>query len=160
MIVGLLAITAAPSTAASQRASKDRGAAAVLGTWRLVSFDVNDASLREMIGPHPSGLLMYSGDGYMMVQILPTLDRPAQPVAFGAFTPSQALDLLRGYNAYYGTYTVDPSAHTVTHHQLGSMGPNGRATADLVRSFHFQGSQLVLTTLQQPSVRLTWERVK
>jgi hypothetical protein len=70
------------------------------------------------------------------------------------------LNLLRGYVAYHGTYTVDQRARTVTHHQLGSLGPSGRATTDVIRSFQLQGSRLVLTTNDQPPILLTWERVK
>ena len=39
-------------------------------------------------------------------------------------TPEEALDALDDYIAYFGTYSIDEHARTVTHHRLGSVQPS------------------------------------
>lgn len=55
--------------------------------------------------------------------------------------PSNNSRSVNGYDAYFGTYTVDETNHTVTHHLEGAL-----ATADvgksLVRTFQVSGSTL------------------
>ena len=52
-------------------------------------------------------------------------------------TPDEALAALDGHIAYFGTYTIDEPAQTVTHHRIGSVQPGD--TADLVRKFTIEG---------------------
>jgi hypothetical protein len=56
--------------------------------------------------------------------------------------PSDAIYLSNGYDAYFGTYTVDEEKHTVTHHVEGSASKQ-LVGKDLVRSFTFSGDRLV-----------------
>ncbi|MCX4460514.1 lipocalin-like domain-containing protein (plasmid) [Streptomyces sp. NBC_01340] len=52
--------------------------AALIGTWRLVSYEatsVDDGEVVRPYGEHPLGLIMYTADGYMSAQIT-TPDRP------------------------------------------------------------------------------------
>jgi hypothetical protein len=68
------------------------------------------------------------------------------------------LDVIRGYAAYSGTYTVDERARTLTHHRRGSLFPAD--PADAVRQYDFSDDRLVLTTPGQFPEKITWERMK
>ncbi len=74
------------------------------------------------------------------------------------------------YNAYYGTYTVDAKAGTITHHLEGSLIP-GREGIYNVRWFEFRGEDgLLLIPVEDgkggvlarkdAAYKLLWERVK
>ncbi len=60
------------------------------------------------------------------------------------------------YIAYFGTYSLDDRAKTVTHHRAGSVQPND--TKDLVRGYRFVGNRLIL---QPPGTNyeVMWERI-
>jgi hypothetical protein len=69
-----------------------------------------------------------------------------------------------GFIAYFGTYTVDAAAGTVTHHVLAASYPNW-VGGDQVRYYKFAGPRLVLSTppFQEGGRPVTttavWERV-
>jgi len=131
-----------------------------IGTWRLVSIVGETAEVAANRGEHPTGVIYYDGLGNMAVQIMPDRARPkyagTQP------TPDEAKAVLAGYAAYFGTYTVDENARTVTHHRQGNINPGG--IDDGVRHYEFTpGDQLILTPQVKPPappVHLTWERLK
>jgi hypothetical protein len=115
-----------------------------IGTWRLVS----DSS---------TGLMYYDGLGNMAAQVLPNRARPkyagAQP------TPDEAKEALTGYLAYFGTYSVNAGAHTITHHRKANINP-GQIDDDAVRRYEFvPGDRLILTPVDSAN-RITWERAK
>jgi hypothetical protein len=63
-----------------------------------------------------------------------------------------------GYFCYFGTFSVDEVAETVTHHVEGSWFPNLIGT-DQSRRFAFDGSALSLTAESSLGrVTLVWER--
>lgn len=102
-------------------------------------------------------MIYYDANGYMAAQIMP--DRP-RPMWSGTPTPQQALLALRGYTAYFGTYTIDEKAGTVTHHRQGML--DGGAV-DFVRTYEFgPGERLILTPVDNAAtpIRLIWERIK
>jgi hypothetical protein len=122
-----------------------------IGSWRLVSIEGTPNPNR---GARPSGLIYYDATGHMAAQIMP--DRP-RPTWTGSPTPEQAKDALTGYTAYFGTYTVDERARTVTHHREGSLVPGD---VDFVRRYEFAaGGRLILTPVGS-TTRLTWELIK
>lgn len=137
-----------------------------VGTWRLVTIEGGPQSGPQSVpanrGRKPTGLIMYDQHGNMAVQIMP--DR-ARPKWTGVPTPEQAVDAIRGYTAYFGTYTIDEKARTVTHHRQGMLDGG---VVDFVRKFELtaDGNRVVLTpisggTVYPPSpTRLTWERVR
>ena len=123
-----------------------------VGTWRLVSIE--SATPNPNSGARPTGLIYYDSTGHMAAQIMP--DRP-RPSWTGSPTPEQAKDAISGYTAYFGTYTIDERAKTVTHHRQGSLVPG---PVDFVRTYEFlPGDRLVLIPVDS-TTRLTWERIK
>jgi Lipocalin-like domain len=139
--------------------------AALVGTWRLVSFEnvVSGETVRPF-GDRPVGLFVYTPDGYVTIQIA----NPANPVClaptkkFGpgskddlALPPcseAQRQALLNGYVAYWGTYTVDAAAGVVIHHVKSDIG-NGYIGTDQRRPFRLEGDRLVIGDGK------TWTRV-
>ena len=133
----------------------------LVGHWRLVSSE----QVREgeapvfSLGPSPAGMITYTDGGHMQAQLASTI-RPKVRAADA--TVEQQRELLRTYTAYFGTYTVDEAARTVTHHRDGSQVPGER---DFVRTIDISGDRLVLTTPttvvagKKRFARITWERL-
>jgi Lipocalin-like domain len=123
-----------------------------IGTWRLVSIESSTPNPNR--GVRPRGLIYYDSTGHMAVQIVPDRARPSWT---GSPTPEQAKEAITGFTAYYGTYTVDERAQTVTHHREGSLVPGA---VDFVRKYEFgPGDRLILTPVGG-TTRLTWELIK
>jgi hypothetical protein len=94
------------------------------------------------MGPHPQGYINYGRDGRMIVMIVASnRQKPTATVA----TPDEAAALLKSLLAYAGTFTVDTTAQTVTHHVEISWDES-RTRIDQVRRFKLQGNTLTLTT--------------
>ncbi len=156
------------ATAQAPRQSPAAAAARFIGTWALGKYESNAADNREGRGENPIGLIYYDGAGHMAVQIAPDRTRRRfSGSASGLFsgprpTPEEALDAISGYAAYFGTYTVDERAQTVTHRRIANINPGG--LGDFVRRYEFPTEdRLVLTPLELTdlrAVRLTWERQK
>mgnify|MGYP003580104570 CR=1 FL=1 len=151
----------------TQPPARPSAAGRLVGTWSLLSYESSDTESQKYRGPKPVGLLYYDRSGRMAVQISP--DRPRRrftgPQA-GIFTgpqptPDEAIDALSGYAAYFGTYTVDERAQTVTHKRAGNINPGG--LGDFVRRYEFLSENRVALVPQERTdlraVRLTWERV-
>jgi len=63
----------------------------------------------------------------------------------GAGTDAEVRAGFEGHVSYFGTYTIDPSARTVTHHVHGASYPNWMGH-DQIRYYRIGGSRLVLST--------------
>lgn len=137
----------------------------LIGTWKLVSYireELPSGRTSDVMGPHPSGYLIYGADGRMMV-IFVHSDRK-KPL--GA-VPNQAEseELLKGLVSYTGTYAVQ--GDTIVHHVDVSWNESWTGT-DQTRFYKFEGNRLSLATTKsldpvegKLSVRtLIWERVK
>jgi hypothetical protein len=136
------------------------------GTWRLISFEAQDATgeVTYPMGPDVTGVLMYDRAEHMAVRLMrPGRHRfaSADPVRG---SPTEIKAAFEGFLAYYGTYTADPARGTVTHHIVGCSFPNWVGTAQ-ERHFRFDGDHLTLSTpvLEIAGRRvvsvLLWERV-
>ena len=146
----------APKAAKAAKAAKAQDR--LVGTWKLVSFE-DRRPTGEVTHPHgrdPLGVIMYDNAGRMAAQIMnrgrPDFADRRQP------TPEEKKTAYDTYIAYFGSYSVNESEGTVTHHVEGGLNPNA-VRSDLKRSFEFSGNRLILKPVGQTSV-LTWERVK
>ena len=171
LVVGCCACVLAALAVArteTQAPARPSAASRLVGTWALVSYESSDTESQKYRGARPVGLLYYDRTGHMAVQISPDRARRrfTGPQA-GVFTGPQptaeeALDAISGYAAYFGTYTVDERAETVTHKRAGNINPGG--LGDFVRRYEFPtDDRLVLVPQERTdlrAVRLTWERVK
>lgn len=115
------------------------------GTWRLQSrVDVLASGERRpepTLGDDPIALLIYDRNGNFAAQFM-RRDRsvvvPDGPG--GAKNNSRAQG---GYDAYFGTYTVDDEAATVTQRLLASLSPENVGNI-LTRAMEVDGDSLVI----------------
>src|SRR5262245_53679739 len=137
------------------------------GTWLLVSrIDLGADGARRpepSLGEDPVALLIYDRAGHFAAQFMKR-DRstivPDAP-AGGGKNNSRAQG---GYDAYFGTYTIDDAASTVTQRLLGALSQENVGSV-LTREMDVQGDALVIrvhtSTADGTAVTrtLTWNRV-
>jgi hypothetical protein len=151
--VGLLLLIATATLAplrgrdhSSSTAARDQFA----GAWRLVSLEAPgpDGKIHQA---DSTGMFVFTQDGHAAVQVMER-NPPAQ-AAPGPDQYSQG-----GYEASFGTYEVDQSAHTFTFHVEGAL-VRTLIGKDLPRSFEFTGKQLIVkSTSPDEHWKVVWER--
>jgi hypothetical protein len=141
---------------AGQAASQAELRKPFVGTWRLVSIEGGNNPAN--FGAKPTGIIIYDAHGNMAAQIQPDRERPTYT---GAPTDAQLAARARGYTAYFGTYTIDPKAGTVTHRRQGMLDAGD---VDFVRKYTLSpdGNRITLTPVGGTGkpLNLTWERVR
>jgi hypothetical protein len=125
----------------------------LIGAWRYVGTTI-DGKPRPGRGANPTGIIIYDPHGYMAVHVAP--DRPTRKTGKEP-TPQEAKEALDGHIAYFGTFSVDEGAGTVTHHRQGSVQPGD--TGDLVRAYEFAGDRLILRPVGTTQ-EVIWERIR
>jgi hypothetical protein len=132
------------------------------GAWSLVSYEAlgADGSVGHPMGRRVAGLLAYTPDGFMSVQIMSADRRPwGRPG-----TDADRADAAAGYLAYAGRYEIDEDAATVVHHVAVSLVPNWVGSAQR-RSIALSGDGLELTGAptvidgERRTPRLSWRRL-
>jgi hypothetical protein len=146
----------------------------LVGGWSLASRVTTGADGRVLtdagLSATPSGILIYDRAGHVAAQLsrpgrtvamLPDECREAQQVK-GTDDTSQTI---LGYDAYFGTYTVNEKEGIVTHHLESALFPADIGKS-IARRFAISGDTLTITfntTLRDgtPVTRtLVWTRVK
>ncbi len=166
----VVVLAQAPAANPSSEKSAKSITSQFVGAWRLVSIETvraNGDVIYPFYGKHPEGMLIYDASGWMSVQIVSD-PKPTMPAADSRdnFLKAPAADKVKaieGYYAYYGTWTVDASGSTITHHIREALYPGERGK-DFVRKFTFEGNRLTLMAQVQEMGedhvrRLVWERV-
>jgi hypothetical protein len=162
--VSLLAIGLVAPTAISQ----DDAARKIVGTWRLIKIE--GTGIGSGPGEHPTGYIMYDNTGHMGVHECFECERPAMKRGpDGQPTPEEMAKAYTSYHAYFGRYSVDGKAGTITHHVEGGISPGGIGR-DNVRYFELKGNRVtlfvasvkngVLQKKADTTRRLIWERVE
>ena len=119
----------------------------LIGAWRLVSLGETGADGKFTEGPGLKGMLVYTRDGHVSVQIM-------YPEAQSKLTNDYVLN---GYEASFGRYDVDESAHTLTHHVEASI-THSLVGKDLTRAYQLSGTRLVIrSTRADEHWSVTWE---
>jgi lipocalin-like protein len=142
-----------------------RPASPLVGTWSVRAIEIADSAGRTVDISRPVGLIVYTPEGRMAVQIM-VLPRPVvPPVPEGpdevtAWSPEQVRRVVETYDAYFGTYDVDETRHIVTHRVEGELRPNYVGAA-YARRYEVDGDRLVLSpTSPDEHWRVLWDRVK
>ena len=120
-----------------------------VGAWRLVSLEAPgpDGKIQRA---DSTGLLVFTRDGHMSVQVMERNPPPQAPA--GPEQYSQG-----GYEATFGTFEIDESAHTFTFHVEGAL-VRTLIGKDLPRLFEFSGKQLIVkSTRAEEHWKVTWE---
>ena len=105
----------------------------LVGTWELFSrIDTTSAGERRVepgLGEDPIALLYYDRSGRFAAQFMKRdrrMDRSAElssPVAMAGVAAPNNSRAQGGYDAYFGTYTVDDVRGTVTQRLIGALSP-------------------------------------
>ena len=138
----------------------------LIGTWRLVSYEAQDAQgkVSNPLGKNLLGLLCYTKDGFMSMQIMRE-DRPGHSSSDLHISLMEEMPAAASrYVAYAGRFSVDEAAATVTHHVQLSSWPTWVGT-DQTRTVALRAGRLYLKgglvkisgTLQAP--QSVWEKV-
>ncbi len=117
------------------------------GTWELIdSYSETPTGRAKLpLGEQVFGRINYDSGGNMAAQLM-----GAGRALFSSRNPSEVTDreyraAFQSYTAYFGTYTIDAAASTVTHHVLGATAPSWPGH-DQVRYFQLEGDQITLKT--------------
>jgi hypothetical protein len=116
-----------------------------VGVYELVEYAPH--------GDEPSGRIWYAANGQMSAVLFP----PGRAATTNAMSDADFRAAMRGVVAYYGTYTIDVGAGTVTHHVMGGSNPAWIGT-DFVRWFRFEGETLRLSLNPDFRGTLLWKR--
>jgi hypothetical protein len=116
----------------------------LIGTWALVATEWRRADGRHAnpFGPGAVGILIYDAAGHLSAQVM-RAGRPAPPPEAHAGIDTAMANAVPGYVAYFGAYSIDDGAGTVTHRVAGSAFPAwvGR---EVPRRFVIEGDRLTL----------------
>ena len=136
------------------------------GTWRLLSrLDITASGNPHQdpaLGSDPVALLIYDRAGHFSAQFMKR-DR-SSALADGPADATNNTAAKGGYDAYFGTYSVNDATGVVTQRLLGALS-KAHVGATLSREMTVQGDSLVIrldTTAWDgtPLTRtLTWQRV-
>ena len=123
-----------------------------LGAWRLAWLEEEGAD-GKIHRADCSGLLVYTRDGHMSVQVMYRNPQANSQTANAA--PVQYAQ--GGYEASFGKYEIDEPTHHFTFHVEGAL-VRTLIGKDLTRVFEFSGRQLIV---KSPSPdehwRVAWE---
>ena len=98
----------AETTGANEKGSSGSDKGRLIGAWRLASMAGPDG--KPMTTGLPMGMLIYTRDGHMSVQLM-------YPKSESALSNEYVQS---GYEASFGSYDVNEKTHTVTHHVAGA----------------------------------------
>lgn len=137
---------------------------ALIGTWRLRSREdrLESGEVREepTLGPDPLGLLIYDRAGNFAAQFMKR-ERPAVVASEAAVAATVATEsdpgeaaasatlasnnstAVGGYDAYFGTYTVDDATNLVTQRLVAALTPADVGHV-VTREMHVVDGELVI----------------
>jgi len=148
-VLGLLiAVSAIPQTNAGEKkraVGSDRER--LIGAWHLASIIGPDG--KPVTSGLPTGMLIYTSDGHMSVQLM-------YPKSEGALSNEYVQN---GYEASFGSYGLNETTHTVTHHVRGSNTRDLLVGKDLPRIYRFGPDRTLIIRSARPDERwsVTWK---
>ena len=147
-IVAIAGISQAQS-AKDQVAGRDSAKEKLIGAWHLVHIDAPGPDGKPADIPQPVGMLIYTRDGHMSVQLMHPKSANAQSNEY----------VQGGYEASFGTYSLDEAKHMVTHHVQGSVTRDLLVGKDLPRVYEFTGEGRLIIRSARPDEHwfVTWE---
>ena len=123
----------------------------IVGTWVLSAADklLPDGTRTSDYGENPHGLAIFTADGHYAVEIY-RADRPK----LSSNDRSQASQedykgVALGMSVHFGTYTFDPSKHTITFHIDRASWPDWDETVQ-VRTYELKGDELSWKVAPRP----------
>lgn len=150
MVCAVLVFSVIAHAQSTKKLSSSGGAKEkLIGAWHLVHIDVPGPDGKSIPVPQPKGMLIYTRDGHMSVQLM-------YPESANTLSNEYVLN---GYEASFGSYDIDEIAHTVTHHVQGSVTRHLLVGKDLLRKLEFtaDGHLIIRSTRPDEHWSVTWE---
>jgi hypothetical protein len=121
----------------------------LIGAWHFAHIDLPGKDGKPMSIPQPTGMLIYTRDGHMSVQLM-------YPGSANALSNEYVKE---GYEASFGSYDVDEATHTLTHHVQGSVTRDLLVGRDLPRVYQFssEGHLIIKSARSDEHWSVTWE---
>jgi hypothetical protein len=97
----------------------------------------------------PAGMLIYTGDGHMSVQLM-------YPKSASSLSNEYVLN---GYEASFGSFAINESTHTITHQVLGANTGDVLVGKDLPRVYQLNpdGHLVIRSARPDEHWSVTWE---
>jgi len=146
MVVAITAITRAQTAKFGDHSqTRER----LIGAWHLVHIESLGPDGKPIDIPQPTGMLIYTSDGHMSVQLM-------YPKSAAALSNEYVLN---GYEASFGSYELDEAAHIVTHHVQGSVTGDLLVGKDLPRVYQFTEDGRLIIRSARPDEHwfVVWE---
>jgi len=120
----------------------------VVGTWRLVLIQSPGPDGKPSEPPQPTGILIYTKDGHAAVQLM---------------YPQTSLQnefVHDGYEATFGTYSLDEGKHQLLYHVQGSATREKLVGINETLHYDFPDSRHMIIRPTQPDQHwvVTWQR--
>jgi len=152
---GALIMAVAVACVVSVQSAKTEGARRIsdrerlIGAWHLERIDSPEPDGKPSDIPQPKGMLIYTRDGHMSVQLM-------YPKSANAQSNQYVLD---GYEASFGSYDVGEPKHMLTHHVQGSNTRDLLVGKDLPRVYELTADGKLVIRSAQPNEHwsVTWE---
>jgi hypothetical protein len=121
----------------------------LVGAWHLAHIDSPGPDGKSANTVQPQGMLIYTSDGHMSVQLM-------YPKSANTQSNQYVQD---GYEASFGSYDVDEATHTLTHHVQGSNTRDLLVGKDLPRVYQLNpdGRLIIKSTRPDEHWSVTWE---
>jgi hypothetical protein len=124
-----------------------------VGAWRLAWLE-EEGPDGKIHRADCTGLLVYTRDGHMAVQVMYRNPQANSHAATNA-APTQYAE--SGYEASFGTYEIDERAHNFTYHVEGAL-VRTLIDKDLTRIYDLSGKQLIVKSSNPDEHwRVAWE---
>ncbi|KAN0081813.1 Lipocalin-like domain containing protein [Elaphomyces granulatus] len=145
----------------------------LVGIWQLETYEHHiygrETSIHHPFGKEPSGMIVYTRDGYMSVHLI----QPGCPTFatenYHSASAEELAEAAKRYMGYAGTYTVEMNAdmQVVVNHSVDvTLFPNWIGTTQ-TRIVNLKGDQLTLSPQAWPDWKgmkveavLRWKRPK
>jgi hypothetical protein len=159
IVLGLF--LSAGTSVAQQKTLKDQ----IIGTWTLLSFESFDgtgAKVPNLEGGKPKGLLIFTPNGRMSLQII----APTRNIASNdrlKTTPEEDKAIAHAMLTYFGAYTVNESDKTVSINIEASTFPNQMTGSEAKRTVTVAGDELTVENARRMAGGKTvakWQRVQ
>jgi Lipocalin-like domain len=148
MVMAIAGISQAQS-AKKQAEEPDSAREKLIGAWHLVRIDAPRPDGKPVDIPQPKGMLIYTRDGHMSVQLM-------YPDSANSLSNEYVKD---GYEASFGSYEFDEARHMLTHHVQGSNTRDLLVGKDLPRAYEFTSAGYLIIRSVRPDEHwfVTWE---
>jgi hypothetical protein len=143
----MAAVMAIAGLSHAQSAMKQMGdRERLVGAWHLAHVDSPGPDGKPV---QPLGMLIYTRDGHMSVQLMYPRSANAQPNQY----------VQDGYEASFGSYDLDEANHTLTHHVQGSITRDLLVGKDLPRIYQLtaDGHLIIRSARTEEHWSVVWE---